>query len=67
MTITHSHLSLQVDREHMTKLGYGLLDNVVRLNAREEGTNKIVPIKIKIENINTWLVEDITIDKKEIK
>lgn len=67
MTITHSHLSLQIDKEHMIKLGYGLLNNVVRLNAREESTNKIVPIKIKIENINTWLVEDITIDKKETK
>lgn len=64
--ITSMNRSLYLNSSAMTKLGYGMVDNVIRLNAKKEGTNEIVQINIEIENINTGLIKDITIPKKKI-
>jgi len=64
--ITSMNRSLYLNSSAMTKLGYGMVDNVIRLNARKEGTNKIVQINIEIENLDTGLIKDITIPNKKI-
>ncbi len=64
--ITSMNMSLHLNRSAMIKLGYGMVDNVIRLNARKEGTNEIVQINIEIENLGTRLIKDITIPKKKI-
>ena len=55
-----------VANDNINEYVFALVDNVIRLNARKEGTNDIVQINIEIENLGTGLIKNITIPNKKI-
>ena len=57
--IRNKYFSLNLDSKAMTEYGYGLLNNVYRLEIPIKNSKDKVKLNIKVDNINSNSVESI--------
>jgi hypothetical protein len=57
--IRNKYFSLSLDSKAMTEYGYGLLNNVYRLEIPIKNSKDKVKLNIKVDNINSNSVESI--------
>jgi len=57
--IRNKYFSLNLDSKAMTEYGYGLLNNVYRLEIPIKNSKQKVKLNIKVDNINSNEVESI--------